>query len=873
MTRESVWLSSGFTPISHPCARLIVLPYAGGTSNTYRGWQSRLGARHPVEVIPIELPGRMGNTTAPLGTVQQLTDAITNALLACTAITNNSCPVVIFGHSYGAILGLELASRLIFHHVRVELVIASSSNPPAHLNRETHQRISEQSIAETHAYFESLGGGIPQPIRDNHSLMEMLEQCVRADYNALACYGKQNENFPLLPCPLIAVYGDSDIGVTSEDMAHWNQHTTGKFTLESLKNANHFFIEDSSCGGKEWIIQLIDRCIGDLLTFERQPSFGTTRQALRTRLDSNVASSRSGPILLHRSLATFRYLCSLRCDALHQRLSNRQLVLSSRLPSVLLSAVSPGEQLAEIVEKETWPTHTIVDVLAGKEDEIAIECFENGTLTKLSRREVAHRMWKAAEQISLHGVKTGDTVVVVVSSNTVNTVIVVLATMAIGAIALPFSSEALDCELSFMVNDVSPTLVILPEIKRSGDIDVPNGLKGCCCAAFNADGKILRMDGVERKESTRIKPEKPKPSDPCLLLYITEGTISRPKVTRLTHRNLLAGIHNLCGAYELTKDDKCLLVNPLLYINSIMMMLSTLSTQGVVVLTKTGKFSAKTFFDEVATHSVTWHMAVPTVYRLLLRRQTEFQKAGCPRLRFMASSCEKQSLLPGDVSALELAFDTVVLEGFALPESSQLIASTPLPSNGERHSGFLGHAVGETRIRIVGADGKDVSDGDSGHIFARGPSINHRLYREQEKSSKVQVTGWLNTGFSGSYSNDRGLCVQSCGLPIVNRAGMMKASGYLFWVLLSIAKQAKNLNCQRYRMLWQGRKRHLLHMLSLCRSQRPINYWEKFPVFCFVAKVNRARVLSVLRHSILCRQSDKSSLLLVRYDRSGCRLW
>ena len=57
------------------------------------------------------------------------------------------------------------------------------------------------------------------------------------------------------------------------------------------------------------------------------------------------------------------------------------------------------------------------------------------------------------------------------------------------------------------------------------------------------------------------------------------GTTSKPKGVPLTHANLAASLHNIAVTYELTHQDRSLLVMPLFHVHGLMagMKLSTIS--------------------------------------------------------------------------------------------------------------------------------------------------------------------------------------------------------------------------------------------------------------------------------------------------------
>lgn len=107
------------------------------------------------------------------------------------------------------------------------------------------------------------------------------------------------------------------------------------------------------------------------------------------------------------------------------------------------------------------------------------------------------------------------------------------------------------------------------------------------------------------------------PDDICLLLH-TSGTTSLPKAVPLTHTNIYTTINNIVDTYNLTERDITLLVMPLFHVHGLIgALLPTLGSGGLVVIPKTGKFSASTFWSDVVGHGVTWYTAAPTIHKVL----------------------------------------------------------------------------------------------------------------------------------------------------------------------------------------------------------------------------------------------------------------
>lgn len=94
-------------PINHgDRPALVCLGYAGGSSAIFRGWDDRLGDL--ADVHAVDLPGRgHSEATTPATSMEE---AVEHVVRTVTAL--GDVPVAWFGHSMGAIVAYEAATRL-----------------------------------------------------------------------------------------------------------------------------------------------------------------------------------------------------------------------------------------------------------------------------------------------------------------------------------------------------------------------------------------------------------------------------------------------------------------------------------------------------------------------------------------------------------------------------------------------------------------------------------------------------------------------------------------------------------------------------------------------------------------------------------------
>lgn len=212
---------------------LFCLPYAGAGAAVYRGWEDRLP--NWVELIPLHLPGRGLRYHLPaMHDWAQLID-----LLLRDVRPHIARPFGVFGHSMGALIGIELAHAIRARHQRTPVWFgASGSKAPSRRERDLKWLdCPEEALLDE---LRSLHGTPPE-LLENRELLEMLLPALRADFHLCGSYDPQRR--APLDCPLLALGGtdDDDVSPPQENLTAWSLETSGSCRVEML-NGDHFFI-------------------------------------------------------------------------------------------------------------------------------------------------------------------------------------------------------------------------------------------------------------------------------------------------------------------------------------------------------------------------------------------------------------------------------------------------------------------------------------------------------------------------------------------------------------------------------------------------------------------------------------------------------
>jgi surfactin synthase thioesterase subunit len=225
---DNLWCRR-YRAAENPTARLVCLPYAGGSAPYFR--PTALALDPSVDVVAIQYPGRQDRRAeAPIADMAELTDRLHGILSRMPAL-----PLTLFGHSMGAVLAFEVARRL-----------EADGDGPVHLFASGRRAPSTQRDEAIHLRDDAgildelrQGDGTAAAILNDEEMMRAALPALRADYRATETY--RCPPGATVACPITALTGDSDPKTTPAEAEAWAGHTTGSFTLQTYRGG-HFFL-------------------------------------------------------------------------------------------------------------------------------------------------------------------------------------------------------------------------------------------------------------------------------------------------------------------------------------------------------------------------------------------------------------------------------------------------------------------------------------------------------------------------------------------------------------------------------------------------------------------------------------------------------
>ncbi|EXJ74992.1 uncharacterized protein A1O5_01688 [Cladophialophora psammophila CBS 110553] len=245
----------------------------------------------------------------------------------------------------------------------------------------------------------------------------------------------------------------------------------------------------------------------------------------------------------------------------------------------------------------------------------------------------------------------------------------------------------------------------------------------------------------------------------CAYLSFTSGTTSRPKGVMISHKNVIAQILQMKSLGRQDLPRVLLGVLPLFHITGLVQILQLpiVLDQEVVLMPK---FDMKGMMDTIAKYKCDELWLVPP---LLIRLVNDPIAAGHDLPLVKQFNTGAAPLAQEIVDKLAKRFPHIAIrQAWGMTESTSALTLTPPVLQTYENAHTVGAVVPETVLKIVDPDtGKEVKEGDSGEIWAKGPQVTMGYLDNPSATSETfDQEGFLHTGDIGSMLPNGLLLVQ-----------------------------------------------------------------------------------------------------------------
>lgn len=350
------------------------------------------------------------------------------------------------------------------------------------------------------------------------------------------------------------------------------------------------------------------------------------------------------------------------------------------------------------------------------------------------------------------GARRGDRVAILLH-NSLDYVAAYLAVVSLGCVAVRVNFRLSSEEFVHVLGDSGSTLLLLdheliPQVEPILD-QVSVRTTVLLTGSATPPSWAYPVAVVDEADPTPPHGPPPDRTDPACLLY-TSGTTGRPKGALWSHDNTmwLAAVQAIEWGYS--ARTVAMTTGPLYHIGALEdLILPCLLVGGHAVITPSRNFQISAALDSVRRFGVTDALMFPFMLDELAELPEE--AARLPSLVRVVTGGSAVSPRTARELARRLP-DTQFLLGYGLTEGGALVC---MPDTGidPTTAHTSGRQMTGVEVQIRTSDGQEVSVGQEGEIWVRGPAVARAYWNNPQATASTFREGWCHTGDVGRVAD------------------------------------------------------------------------------------------------------------------------
>ncbi len=402
------------------------------------------------------------------------------------------------------------------------------------------------------------------------------------------------------------------------------------------------------------------------------------------------------------------------------------------------------------------PYQPIAELLAGyaRRDprKLAIVDLDQGTSISFGALDAA--VTDIAATLKRNGVGKGSRVLLL-SDETLEKLLVWLATWRLGAVVAPLNIELNQKFIADLATAVDPVLALVHKeldgnALLAGKPFIRFGRYTARVADADPDDDLFRT--MARAVAPDSLPERNEAAD-LACIFCTSGTTDRPKIVVYDHcAYWLNGLSTL-ECLGLTEADRTLEYRSFGWNSAQVLSLMPFLEIGLT-LHMARRFSHSHFFEWIQNYGITFAAGVPTVLNMLLNKPLGYTAKDVPTLRLM--TCSTAPLTLEQWARFEEMYGVKLLQMYGMSEAGWMCGNRHYSSK----MGTVGLPALHQEIEIVDPQGRPCPPNVEGEVTAGGPHC---------------AIGYLLD--DGTIEPIRGKRIKSDDLAIMDEDGFIRVSG------------------------------------------------------------------------------------------------
>lgn len=361
-------------------------------------------------------------------------------------------------------------------------------------------------------------------------------------------------------------------------------------------------------------------------------------------------------------------------------------------------------------------------------------------------KEYCERVNQLSHYLLEAGVQKGDHVAILCKNNH-HFPVILLASLKIGATAVPLSWQLTSYELEGILNKSQPKAVFYD--REFADVLLPLRRQIERCILIEAGAG---MDTTEQFENllkdrpSEVETEQVTEHDLALMLF-TSGTTGNPKGCMVNHGSLTAYLTEVNVKGKRLKGTRFLASHPLYHMSSLNHVFQGAS-EGIGLYFLSDPEPAE-ILQEIEAKGIHMMMAFPSVYTYMLEEMKKREYNLSSILSLISGGTKVPVRLMKEYHERGIQ----MVQGYGSTEAWTI--SVWRPDMGWDKANSAGKPIPHVSVKIVHPETREeLPAGEVGEVAVKSPYVFEGYYQNPQATQKVLKDGWFYMGDSGRLDED-----------------------------------------------------------------------------------------------------------------------